>query len=88
MAQHARIEELSDSSSDSDPPEDDIDDVANIYIRPANISPATTSKPQRSPTPPKHSSSKLPNHHQNTSITNASTLSISTPTARAQRGGE
>jgi signal recognition particle subunit SRP19 len=50
MAQHARIEELSDSSGDSDPPEDDIDDVANTYIRPANVPPPTISKPQTTPT--------------------------------------
>lgn len=49
MAQHARIEELSDSSaSDSDPPEDDIDDIAPALIRPSSI-PAPKS---RHPPPP------------------------------------
>lgn len=34
MAQHARIEELSDSTSDSDPPEDDLSDYAPSTIPP------------------------------------------------------
>ena len=49
MAQHARIEELSDSSADSDPPEDDIDDVAPALIRPSSIPGASKFQSQPSP---------------------------------------
>ena len=44
MAQHARIEELSDSDDSSNPPEDDIDDA---LIRPSNIPPPNTLQPPR-----------------------------------------
>ncbi|KAL2036823.1 hypothetical protein N7G274_010441 [Stereocaulon virgatum] len=49
MAQHARIEELSDSSSDSDPPEDDIDDP-----QPPNPKelPPPQAQQQQAPQPP------------------------------------
>ena len=44
MAQHARIEELSDSDDSSNPPEDDIDDA---LIRPSNIAPPNSLQPPR-----------------------------------------
>ena len=44
MAQHARIEELSDSDDSSNPPEDDIDDA---LIRPSNIPPPNPLQPPR-----------------------------------------
>ena len=44
MAQHARIEELSDSDDSSNPPEDDIDDA---LIRPSNIPPPNSLQPPR-----------------------------------------
>ena len=44
MAQHARIEELSDSDDSSNPPEDDIDDA---LIRPSNIPPPNSLQPLR-----------------------------------------
>ena len=44
MAQHARIEELSDSDDSSNPPEDDIDDA---LIRPSNIPPPKSLQPPR-----------------------------------------
>jgi signal recognition particle subunit SRP19 len=45
MAQHARIEELSDSTSDSDPPEDDLSDYAPSTIPPpTGVDPAQFSE--------------------------------------------
>ena len=47
MAQHARIEELSDSASDSDPPEDDLSDYATSLVNPSSIPPPTGVDPSQ-----------------------------------------
>lgn len=53
MSQHARIEELSDSDSDSDPSEQDPSDYTSPLIRPANIpSPTTPRAPLQPRQPP------------------------------------
>ncbi|KAF6217852.1 hypothetical protein HO133_006264 [Letharia lupina] len=52
MSQHARIEELSDSDSDSDPPEQDPDDFTDTLIRPASIPPPSSLRPPQRQQPP------------------------------------
>ncbi|KAK4694303.1 signal recognition particle subunit SRP19, partial [Lecanoromycetidae sp. Uapishka_2] len=63
MAHHARIEELSDSDPDSDPPEDDIDDIAPALIRPSSIpAPNTRHPPQPQQQPPSTNNTQPPEY--------------------------